>query len=244
MMKFAICDDDITFAGGLEQQILSYTQLLPTRVHIEVYQSGQDLLCDLKKPDIRYDLIFLDIEMDGIDGITVGDEIRNAMGDYETDIVYVSYHHHYDEKWSDFKPFSFISKPIDKNRLFTVLKRFIRLYQTKADRFLYTANREMETVRKKDILYFINDQDHVIMKMVDNLDIPFRSTMENVMKSFESDYFIRISKKYFVNMDKIISKSPSGIQMENESWLRVTRKNREKVMNIITKFLEGKYLAD
>ena len=88
---------------------------------IEVFYSGESFLADIMQGN-QFDLIYLDIEMDQINGIEVGRQIRKEMKDYTTEIVYVSGKDEYDRQLFEVQPLQFIPKPIASNIVIDDLK--------------------------------------------------------------------------------------------------------------------------
>ncbi len=88
---------------------------------IEVFYSGESFLADIMQGN-QFDLIYLDIEMDQINGIEVGRQIRKEMKDYTTEIVYVSGKDEYDRQLFEVQPLHFIPKPIASNIVIDDLK--------------------------------------------------------------------------------------------------------------------------
>ena len=85
-MKIALCDDDaraLPVISGAARSAFSAKGVDPD---IREFSSGRELLTALETT--HFQLLLLDIEMPGIDGITLGKKLR-AMGD-DTKIVYVS----------------------------------------------------------------------------------------------------------------------------------------------------------
>ena len=76
-MRIAICDDEVSMVQILEEKI---KKLLPDAV-IEKYLSGDELIASGSKPDI----LFLDIQMPGMDGMETARILRQK--DDEVDVA-------------------------------------------------------------------------------------------------------------------------------------------------------------
>ena len=77
IMKAIICDDEKSTCSELETLLLKYAEEKKIRLTVEVCYSGEELLKDMEKEDI--DILFLDIELPGENGVSVGEYIRNVM---------------------------------------------------------------------------------------------------------------------------------------------------------------------
>ena len=70
MLNIAICDDDLNIVRKMKSLIESYEK---AKCLINTYISGEELL----KIHGKFDVIFLDIDMSGMDGIETAKEIRS-----------------------------------------------------------------------------------------------------------------------------------------------------------------------
>lgn len=77
MLRIAICDDDFAFTGSLETLVLHESKCIGIRVETDVFSDGKTLLESIQSGE-RYGLIFIDIEMEPIDGIYAARKIRET----------------------------------------------------------------------------------------------------------------------------------------------------------------------
>lgn len=75
MFCIAICDDEEYFRIREKQLILNYMANKTYRCKIDMFNSGKEIL-NLKKAVSQYDIIFLDVNMEEIDGIETAKEIK------------------------------------------------------------------------------------------------------------------------------------------------------------------------
>lgn len=124
-MRILICDDDLEIAEQLNDTLNLFFQNNSLKLpEIVIYDNGEDLLADSMDKDI----VFLDIEMPGLNGIYVGNELKNKNPNIIIFIV-TSYSEYLDDAMR-FHVFRYLSKPVDPNRLFRNLKDAIELYNT------------------------------------------------------------------------------------------------------------------
>ena len=72
-MRILICDDDLSIMQSLSQIIKTYfNKKKVNNLDIITFNDGDSLLSDKSQKDI----VFLDVEMPGFDGIYVGNELK------------------------------------------------------------------------------------------------------------------------------------------------------------------------
>lgn len=124
-MRIAICDDDVLIIDQLQKYINSYFQSVHLKCPlVDSFTSGEALLADKEKKD----LVFLDIEMPGMNGIYVGNELKKRNKDILIFVV-TSYSEYLDEAMR-FHVFRYLSKPLDKQRLFRNMNDALSYYNS------------------------------------------------------------------------------------------------------------------
>ena len=124
-MRILICDDDDLMLEQLKKYIRSFFEYHHLKCpEVVSYSSGEAVLADNGEKDI----LFLDIEMPGMNGIYVGNELKKKNADMIIFIV-TSYSEYLDEAMR-FHVFRYLSKPLDKQRFFRNMKDAVDLYHT------------------------------------------------------------------------------------------------------------------
>lgn len=95
MFNIAVCDDEAAITDLIEKHILAYREIMPS---VSKYTSGEALVQSQK----AFDLIFLDIDMKGMNGIDAAREIRKY--DKRVKIVYVTSYRDYTAPLFRFTP--------------------------------------------------------------------------------------------------------------------------------------------
>lgn len=122
-MRIIICDDDNLIVEKIQKYIRQYF----TKIHIKCpdlvcYNCGEDLLND----PLEKDIVFLDIELPGVDGVFVGNKLKNT--NRNTIIFVITSFSEYLDDAMRFHVFRYLSKPLDKQRFFRNLSDAMDLY--------------------------------------------------------------------------------------------------------------------
>ncbi|MGN0485512.1 MAG: LytR/AlgR family response regulator transcription factor [Lachnospiraceae bacterium] len=152
-MRILICDDDPLFVQQLEHLLCLYFKKCKIPCpEICCFSNGETLLADQG----AHDLLFLDIEMPGTNGIFIGNKL---MKEYPNLIIIVitSFSEYLDSAMR-FHVFRYLSKPLDKQRLFQNLHDALTLYHSFEKPII---------VETKDRIYNINSSDIVSIESYD-----------------------------------------------------------------------------
>lgn len=134
-MRIAICDDENIFTEQLYNLIIGYLKNKGiTNSEINIYHSGDELLNDTAK----IDLVFLDIEMPGVDGIYTGRELYKKNKNVIV-IIITSFSEYLDDAMR-FNVFRYLNKPVDKARLFRNLDDAIHVYNHRSKELIFEIN--------------------------------------------------------------------------------------------------------
>lgn len=219
MIKIGICDDEVYIIEILKKLIQECIIKLKKECEIYTYCSGEDVLNDLN----RLDLIFLDIEMPGMDGIKVGKMLqRNG---YKGKIIMATAMVGRFKEAFSIEAFRFVTKPFQEEEILQVLEDYIKTMLGNLQIKVYKERNEF-IFYQKDILYAYSINSAVELYMKKGI---FRkeSTLSEMEEILDDKLFYRISKQYIVNLQEI-SNYRKGIIVVDGKEMRVSvRKKKE-----------------
>ena len=79
MIRIAVCDDEKYFREKIGALLQEYSSALEFGINVESFASGEEFLASEKKE--MFDVIFLDINMEGMNGIETAQKIRQFSED-------------------------------------------------------------------------------------------------------------------------------------------------------------------
>ncbi len=149
MIKIAVCDDEKIVRTKLVMIIKEYFSEADRPVWVADYKTGAGLL----KSNIRFDIIFLDVEMPDLNGIETAVKLREW--DVNSKIIYVTNYSNYKGKAYKVHAFDYISKPIRENIIFDALAEAVRYldHATEKQRFAFNTEEGIVTLELDDIYY-------------------------------------------------------------------------------------------
>ncbi|MCH5343791.1 MAG: response regulator transcription factor [Acetatifactor sp.] len=196
-MRIAICDDDLNFAGELETLILQESKHMGQQVETEVFSDGKMLVESIWSGD-NYDIIFIDIEMGQVDGITAARRIREM--ERSSLLIYISGYENYLKELFEVEPFRFLSKPLDVGMFCRYFREACQRIDNSAIFYEFAFNKETQKVPLKDVVYFESRNRVIYIYMKDGSSCYFYGKLNNVEKELtKSQYFLRIHQSYMIN---------------------------------------------
>jgi DNA-binding LytR/AlgR family response regulator len=151
-MKIAICDDENIFLSDLEQKIYKHISRLDCEVF--PFLSAEELLASSES----FDLIFLDIEMGGMDGMSAARQIREK--DYEIPIVFLTSHTEMAIEGYEVNAFRFLKKPVDDAKLIQTLQDIQLLKASHKGVLIKSAGEEILVI-PSEVLFLESDNNNV-----------------------------------------------------------------------------------
>lgn len=224
MLKFAICEDDTFDSIALTKAI---SELRGWDIYYDVFTSGEDLLESDYYKKREYDLYILDVEMRGIDGISLANEIRKS--DDSALFIFATNHSKYQVDALNLISMGYISKPVTVQNLEAVLSKARPFIQKRETRVTLISNKIKHIVRANEILYVyaIGRKKYVVTN--DN-QIETNTSIDELMKLLPEDCFAQPHKSYIVNLHKIDTVSKDYLLLVGGEKIEIS-KNRRKDFN-------------
>ena len=232
-MRFAICDDNLVHAHLLESYLID---VLDEELECDIYQSGEELLDKIFITENRYDMLFLDIEMEGSNGIATANAIREK--DENLLIVFVTSHSEYMKESFQCMPFRFMIKPVEKNELEEILK----VARKKLARLQTVVGFKVNKIRVQlytdDIIFCESISHYMVIHTKEDM-YRVRMTMEQLGEMLPYPAFCRVHRSFMVNFKYVKSIREQSIQLYGDyQIIPIGRNYKNNVMSTFTNYME------
>lgn len=201
--KIGICDDERGLCARLEEMIYDYFSDCSDSVDMYVWYTGENCCNDLKC-GISLDILFLDIELPGENGVNVGKYIRETLNNNTLQIVYISSKTNYAMELFQIHPYDFLVKPITKKQLLELFKNLEVLEKEDQKTYTYFVNGSIYKIGYGKIQYLMSQDKHIIVVLSDGTIRKFRGKLKDQMNRL-TPQFVRIGQSYIVNMKYVNS---------------------------------------
>lgn len=216
-MDIAVVDDE----KAIREHICGLVEEQQPESRIEAYATGEELLASGR----QFDIVFLDIQMEGMNGIEAARSLRekNAnLGVEDAVLVFITGIKDYVFDAFDLYAFQYLLKPIDERKFAEVLEKAAREAAKKKERrVLFIKSRNL-TLDQSEILYIESRAKKVEIHTV-RQTIEIYAAMDELEGQL-GDEFYRCHRAYIVNMDCITEYDSESITLTNGDRVYLTKK--------------------
>lgn len=233
-IRIAICDDEVKVCSMIEQILMHILDAYGISYRIEIFYSGE-ALCEQLKTE-KYNLVFLDIELQNMNGVAVGHFIREQLGNEELQIAYISAKKEYAMELFEYRPINFLTKPIDETKVRKVIDKYRIINGHNEDIFTYKKQGEICQVKLSEIRYFMS-KGRKITLVTESGEDEFYSTMDHIQEQVEGKRFLYVHQSYMVNCSYISRMAYEQLELSDGTVIPISRSKRPEVRK---QFLELK----
>lgn len=232
-MRILICDDNPLMVEEIHKYIQMYFKRNGNKCpEVICYTDGESLLSD----EDDKDLVFLDIEMPGFNGIYIGNELKRKNP--KVIIFVITAFTEYLDDAMRFHVFRYLSKPLDQQRFFRNMDDALALYHT------YESKIPVET---KEGLYTLSASLIVCIEaigrkvIVHTLQRDYESVhnMQYWKSVLPHNCFFQTHRSFIVNLEHVTDFDHSLIHLaENQFQAYLTRRKYSQFKEAYLLYLE------
>ncbi len=233
-MRILICDDDPLMI----EQLKKYCKIFFDKIHVKCpelayFSNGESLLADKGDKDI----LFLDIEMPGMNGIYVGNELKKANSNIIIFIV-TSYSEYLDEAMR-FQVFRYLSKPVDKQRFFRNMKDAVELYNTMTIKIPIETKQGIHTLSASAIIA-IEAQARKVIVHTTLCDFESIHNMQYWQKQLPKNCFFQTHRSFIINFEHVTDFDHTLVNMaDNQIHAYLTKRKYSAFKEAYLLYLES-----
>lgn len=231
MLRIAVCDDEIVAVKLISSALTEQFAKRGLGFEIETFLNG-NVLAEKIRLGIRYDILFADISMPEIDGISLGIMLQELLSD--TILVYISSRE--DLVFDTFRaqPFRFIRKKNFHAELpeltLAVCEEIIR---RKGRKIAFQCGASSIMLQPEKIVY-VESYKKIQIIHYENQTFEVQSSLQKIMAQLKEYGFVQTHKSYYVNCRYIHSIDRNTLQLDDHTQIPI---GRSKLNNVKEAFL-------
>ncbi len=229
-MKIAIIDDEAAECISLDKKLNHWAGINHLSITCDSFLTGYDFLAVANHR--QYDLVFMDIYMDGADGIHTAEQMRQSNPG--CCLIFLTSSLEHMPKAFFCHAFDYLLKPLDEERLFRTLSDFLRVFPEKQRYIDLPLGKQVIPVLYCHLEYIFTDSNYCIVQAQEQYRcrIPF-----NKLKAMleDDERFCIINRGILVNLDYVDTMEELSCWMKSGlSFPLNTKKASELKQSLIT----------
>ncbi len=233
MINTAIVEDENTEAEKLRSFFEQYHNDKGVDFHIVHFQSGEEFLKNYRR---NFDLVLMDIEMSGINGMETAQKLRKT--DPEVVLVFVTNMAQYAVKGYEVDALDFIVKPVTYSDFTFKIKRVLNNIALKNESyFTIPITTGLKRVKLSELTYVEIAGHNLIYHLADET-ITIRGSLKQVEESLRDAHFLKCNNCYLVNPRHIKEVKGFTVTVGGDE-LAISRPRKKAFLQELNEYLMG-----
>lgn len=233
-MRIAICDDEKVYLDCTRNVLEKAYKSLDLKV--DVFGDGSSLLENMARTS--YDLVVLDIEMPGLNGIETARRLRTLSE--KTAIVFLTSHIEYALEGYEVNALRYLTKPASVEKLSEIITYLIEREQ-KNKKLVIRDAEDVVTVNVSDIFY-MEAQNQNIRIVTERSTYYNRYNLADYEQELSAYGYFRIHRSYLVNLAHVVRICGREVYMTDETHLPISRTREKQFRDALYQYVKEEAL--
>ena len=229
-MKIAIVDDEKSIRSYLQEKIKQCKYFEEEECEVQCFENGEAFL---RTKIEEIDILFLDVEMPGINGMDLAKKLReekcNAI------LVFITAHAQFAIEGYEVSAFRFLMKPIQEEKLEETFFALYKAYKRSRRKIVLRAGCIEYIFYLNEILYMESMRNRVIVTCKDK-QVVIDGPLQAVYEELREDGFMKTHRCYIVNMDQVAQVTTHMIKFGEDHYVPLSKTHKSRFLKELREF--------
>ncbi len=233
MLWIAVCDDEVMECSRMATKIRGILDEMEVPCTIRQFYSGRELL----QSSETFDIIFLDIIMDGLDGMRTARLVREKA--FDKLLVFISASRDYVFDAYDVEAFQYLLKPVEDKKLKSVLRKAVRKTEERSQAFIIVSRERQKKKLFLDDIYYFEIRGRMIDAHGRGGIFSYYEQIGLLERELQGKGFVRCHKSYLVNLKYVDVYNRQELVLDNGERIAIAKRRYEAFCEAILKYMRG-----
>lgn len=233
MLRLAIVEDDLDDSNKLKKMIGKYEKENKQHFEMRIFNNPITFLTNYQA---NYDLIFMDVQMPYMDGMTAAAKLREI--DSDTTLIFITNMVKMATKGYEVAAFDFIVKPVNYELFALKMDRVMEKFSRKNDEKIIVSSDGTKVVLLLNGIYYIEVFDHQLVYHTDKGEYKTYGTMKKLARQLDNKGFHQCNKCYLVNLRYVQSVVKNSVTV-NGIKLQISHPRKKAFMEALNNYIGG-----
>ncbi len=241
LYRIAICDDELSQIKIIEDYLTRFSIKKDVEFHTERFTSGIDLLKKYYNENSPFEMLFLDMEMPGLNGIETAEKIR-AIPDRNVLISFITSYPEYMQDSFDVQASQYFTKPLSYELFEQKLEKMLAYIGELETNITVISQKSGEIVLYLDEIVCIeSDKKSGIIITTNKEEHTVKGKLTEYEKELADKYFISIHRTCLANMRYIRRFNADSLEFSTGKTVPVSRRKLSEIKDAFSKYMVMRY---
>jgi DNA-binding LytR/AlgR family response regulator len=234
-IRAAIIDDESVQREYLLSLLKKWAEMTYNDFSMHQFDSAEAFIFEYEE-DRRYDMLFIDIQMKGMNGIDMAKKIRTL--DETVNIVFITAYPDFMQSGYDVNALHYLIKPVDEKKLFDVLdKALVKMSENIEPVIIRTKENVLMKIDADSIIY-IEAVAHDTKIRTSNGDIDAKESITDMSLKLDEGFF-RCQRSFIVSLKYIKYITRKEIVLDDGQSIPISRNLYDKANRAFISYFKG-----
>ena len=233
MIRIAICDDEKHMSDHIRAMASDFFRKKNREIQLRTFLSGEELL----NYDGQMDILFLDIQMNGMDGLETARKLR--AGKFRGFLIFITVLKEMVFQSFEVQAYDYLVKPVDEKQFRKTMERlYVSMQNTSEDSLLVQQGYERRIVPKDEIVFCEVIDRKIYLNLASGEVVDYYERIENLETKLGSHFF-RCHRSYLINLKHLKGYKNGTAYMDNHKEIPVSRLRSREFSGVVLQYMKN-----
>ena len=233
MIRIAICDDEKHMSDHIRAMASDFFRKKNREIQLRTFLSGEELL----NYDGQIDILFLDIQMNGMDGLETARKLR--AGKFRGFLIFITVLKEMVFQSFEVQAYDYLVKPVDEKQFRKTMERlYVSMQNTSEDSLLVQQGYERRIVPKDEIVFCEVIDRKIYLNLASGEVVDYYERIENLETKLGSHFF-RCHRSYLINLKHLKGYKNGTAYMDNGKEVPVSRLRSREFSGVVLQYMKN-----
>ncbi len=233
MITIAICDDEKQIADQVRKLVSKFFHAKNMETSIVCFSGGEELL----RYDRGIDILFLDIQMNGMDGMETARKLRSR--NFKGFLIFITILREMVFESFEVQAYDYLVKPVEERQFARTMERLlVSINNVNEEKLLVQKGYERSIISFEEIVFAEVIDRKVYLHLVSSDVVDFYDKIENLEERLDSRFF-RCHRSFLINLKYLKSYKNGVAYMENGKEIPISRLRSKAFSEVILQYMRS-----
>ncbi len=233
MIHIAICDDEKHMSDQIRAMASDFFRKKNREIRLRTFLSGEKLLND----EGQIDILFLDIQMKGMDGLETARKLR--AGQFRGFLIFITVLKEMVFQSFEVQAYDYLVKPVDEKQFGKTMERLYTSMQNIGENsLLVQKGYEGRIIREDEIVFCEVIDRKIYLNLASGEVVDYYERIENLETKLGSHFF-RCHRSYLINLKYLKGYKNGTACMDNGKEVPVSRLRSREFSGVVLQYMKN-----